>query len=196
MLRRRASNKLPGPSGNDSLSQFNPAGEQQSRSNLFVSSFRVQSSIVFCSRRSGVTGGGTAVCVGTTHDGLPISTALNWRRGVAYMRGTPVGSSSDRMPATSSSSISGSCSASVSRAWDMGAERVWIHTCTLDHSQALRNYEARGFRIFNVEEQIEELPDQKLEPYPGLASRDGRRPRAVNEVRCRRFEDGFRPPPE
>jgi len=30
----------------------------------------------------------------------------------------------------------------------MGASRVWLHTCTLDHPSALANYKARGFRIF------------------------------------------------
>ncbi len=39
----------------------------------------------------------------------------------------------------------------VSRAWDAGAERVWLHTCTLDHPRALDNYKARGFRIFREE---------------------------------------------
>lgn len=30
-------------------------------------------------------------------------------------------------------------------AFAMGAARVWLHTCTLDHPHALRAYEARGF---------------------------------------------------
>jgi GNAT superfamily N-acetyltransferase len=37
-------------------------------------------------------------------------------------------------------------------AWALGAERVWLHTSTLDHSSALPNYLARGFRIFKREE--------------------------------------------
>lgn len=57
--------------------------------------------------------------------------------------------------------------AAAARAWDMGAARVWVHTCTLDHPQALRNYEARGFRIFKIEEKVEDLPDGPLEPWPG-----------------------------
>ena len=59
--------------------------------------------------------------------------------------------------------------AAVERAWDMGAARVWVHTCDLDHPQALRNYQARGFQVFRVEQQVEELPDQPLEPWPGAA---------------------------
>ncbi len=55
----------------------------------------------------------------------------------------------------------------VGRAWDMGARRVWVHTCSLDHPQALRNYVARGFQVYRVEENIEDLPDGPLEPWPG-----------------------------
>ena len=29
--------------------------------------------------------------------------------------------------------------------------RVWVHTCTLDHKNALRNYIARGMKIFKTE---------------------------------------------
>jgi len=60
-------------------------------------------------------------------------------------------------------------SAAVARAWDMGAARVWVHTCDLDHPRALPNYQARGFRVFKVEQQVEELPDDRLEPWPGAA---------------------------
>jgi ribosomal protein S18 acetylase RimI-like enzyme len=31
------------------------------------------------------------------------------------------------------------------RAFDDGAERVWVHTCTLDGPHALANYQGRGF---------------------------------------------------
>ena len=30
-------------------------------------------------------------------------------------------------------------------------KRVWVHTCTLDHKNALKNYLARGMKIFKVE---------------------------------------------
>jgi GNAT superfamily N-acetyltransferase len=39
-------------------------------------------------------------------------------------------------------------SAATKRAWDMGASRVWVHTCSLDHPAALPNYQARGFTLF------------------------------------------------
>lgn len=35
-------------------------------------------------------------------------------------------------------------------AW--GARRVWLHTCTFDHPNALNNYRKSGFAIFKVEE--------------------------------------------
>jgi GNAT superfamily N-acetyltransferase len=39
----------------------------------------------------------------------------------------------------------------VRQAWAEGAQRVWLHTCTLDHPAALPNYVARGFRPFKSE---------------------------------------------
>lgn len=41
-------------------------------------------------------------------------------------------------------------SAGVQRAFDDGAERVWVHTCTLDGPHALANYQARGFAIYKT----------------------------------------------
>lgn len=40
----------------------------------------------------------------------------------------------------------------VVEAWTLGAKRVWLHTCTLDHPSALPNYLKRGFRPFREEE--------------------------------------------
>jgi GNAT superfamily N-acetyltransferase len=39
------------------------------------------------------------------------------------------------------------------RAWALGARRVRLHTCTLDHPSALPGYQARGFRVFRVVEE-------------------------------------------
>ena len=50
-------------------------------------------------------------------------------------------------------------SATVDRAWKMGASRVWVHTCTLDHPAALGNYQSRGFHIFNEVTALVEIPD-------------------------------------
>ena len=38
------------------------------------------------------------------------------------------------------------------RAWEAGATRVWLHTCTLDHPAAVPNYRARGFSDYKREE--------------------------------------------
>jgi GNAT superfamily N-acetyltransferase len=45
----------------------------------------------------------------------------------------------------------------IERAWTLGP-RVWLHTCNLDHPQALASYQARGFRIYKQETQVEDLP--------------------------------------
>jgi GNAT superfamily N-acetyltransferase len=47
----------------------------------------------------------------------------------------------------------------VRAAWDLGAERVWLHTCTLDHPAALPNYLKRGFRPVREELYTAHLPD-------------------------------------
>jgi len=39
----------------------------------------------------------------------------------------------------------------VETAWGIGANRVWLHTCTLDDPKALPNYLARGFRDYRRE---------------------------------------------
>jgi len=39
----------------------------------------------------------------------------------------------------------------VRQAWATGANRVWLHTCTLDDPAALPNYLARGFRPYKEE---------------------------------------------
>ncbi len=39
----------------------------------------------------------------------------------------------------------------ILEAWRMNPSRVWVHTCTLDHPASLRNYEARGMKIYQTE---------------------------------------------
>jgi GNAT superfamily N-acetyltransferase len=38
----------------------------------------------------------------------------------------------------------------VAWSWE-GTARVWLHTCTLDHRNALKNYEARGMTVYRVD---------------------------------------------
>jgi GNAT superfamily N-acetyltransferase len=50
--------------------------------------------------------------------------------------------------------------AAVERAWEMGARRIWVHTCSLDAPAALPSYEARGFRRYKTERIEKELPEE------------------------------------
>ena len=47
----------------------------------------------------------------------------------------------------------------IERAWALGADRVWVHTCTLDHPAALANYLARGFRQYREETHSKAAPN-------------------------------------
>lgn len=62
----------------------------------------------------------------------------------------------------------------VERAWSMGASRVILNTCNLDHPRALANYLARGFREFRTEVQRKEVPDSPPDawtaPVPVVSS--------------------------
>ena len=35
--------------------------------------------------------------------------------------------------------------------FNLNSKRVWVHTCTLDHKHALKNYLSRGMKIFKEE---------------------------------------------
>ncbi len=59
-------------------------------------------------------------------------------------------------------------SAAVERAWATKPARIWVHTCTLDHPQALANYQARGFRLFKEVESFHDLPERPPGPWPGF----------------------------
>ena len=42
-------------------------------------------------------------------------------------------------------------SEAIKNSFDMGCKRVWVHTCSLDHKNALKNYLARGMKSFKSE---------------------------------------------
>ena len=42
-------------------------------------------------------------------------------------------------------------SQAIKKSFAMGANRVWVHTCSLDHKNALKNYLSRGMKIFKSE---------------------------------------------
>jgi GNAT superfamily N-acetyltransferase len=48
-------------------------------------------------------------------------------------------------------------SEATTTAWAWGANRVWLHTCTLDADAALPNYLARGFRPTRTERYVTEI---------------------------------------
>jgi len=42
-------------------------------------------------------------------------------------------------------------SEAIKKSFDKNINRVWLHTCTLDHPNALKNYIARGMTVFKKE---------------------------------------------
>ena len=42
-------------------------------------------------------------------------------------------------------------SEAIKYSFTLGCERVWVHTCSLDHKNALKNYLTRGMKIFKTE---------------------------------------------
>ncbi|TCS43030.1 GNAT family N-acetyltransferase [Reinekea marinisedimentorum] len=42
----------------------------------------------------------------------------------------------------------------IAQAWAIaGTERVWVHTCSLDHENALNNYQRCGFKLYKTEQE-------------------------------------------
>jgi GNAT superfamily N-acetyltransferase len=73
-------------------------------------------------------------------------------------------------------------STGVERAWAQGARRVWVHTCSLDAPNALANYRARGFRIFDQTSDWVELPPNPPGPWPGAGMTPARVRKALDEA--------------
>ena len=101
---------------------------------------------------------------------------------VAYVRGTPVGyfeldgeldgdielAYFGILPQFVGRGIGGYLlMAAIQRAWEKNPIRVWLHTSSFDHPQALKNYLARGFRFVRNETCPKELPDRTPGPWPG-----------------------------
>jgi len=42
-------------------------------------------------------------------------------------------------------------SSAIKNSFECNPKRVWVHTCSLDHKNALMNYTARGMKIFKKE---------------------------------------------
>lgn len=53
--------------------------------------------------------------------------------------------------------------AAIDQAWETGAKRVWLHTCSLDDPAAMPNYLKRGFKPFKQETYFTTIsPDEEL----------------------------------
>lgn len=55
----------------------------------------------------------------------------------------------------------------VREAWSTGANRVWLHTCTLDDAAAMPNYLKRGFKPFKEETYYALLNPRETRQFPG-----------------------------
>jgi GNAT superfamily N-acetyltransferase len=53
------------------------------------------------------------------------------------------------------------------RAWALGPDRVWVHTCSLDGPHALANYRARGMKVFKETRATQDLDAEPPGPWPG-----------------------------
>ncbi len=53
------------------------------------------------------------------------------------------------------------------RAFAIGAHRVLLNTCNLDHPKARANYEARGFKAVRTEVKNKEIPAEPPGPWDG-----------------------------
>ena len=42
-------------------------------------------------------------------------------------------------------------SEAIKKSFELGTKRVWVHTCSLDHPNAIENYKSRGMRVFKTE---------------------------------------------
>ena len=42
-------------------------------------------------------------------------------------------------------------SEAIKKSFSYNVKRVWAHTCSLDHKNALKNYLSRGMKIYNTE---------------------------------------------
>ncbi|WP_088891423.1 GNAT family N-acetyltransferase [Leptolyngbya ohadii] len=55
----------------------------------------------------------------------------------------------------------------IDRAWNLGGNRIFVDTCSLDGEFALKNYQSRGFQIYKTETVEKELPSRAIGPWEG-----------------------------
>lgn len=104
--------------------------------------------------------------VWTDSDWKEYAEAGNLRTWLGYIDGSPVGyyelqkQEDDKVEIASfglTKAVIGQglggylLSHAITSAWEWGALRVWVHTCSLDHANALANYRARGMKVYKTE---------------------------------------------
>jgi GNAT superfamily N-acetyltransferase len=101
---------------------------------------------------------------------------------VAYLRGTPTGyfeleahrgdgaieiTQLGLLPPFIGHGLGGHLvTVAVKRAWAIGGTRVVVHTFSLDHPNALSNFRARGFRVFDEFTGPAGVPDDPPGAWP------------------------------
>lgn len=60
----------------------------------------------------------------------------------------------------------------LAHAWQMGARRVWVHTCSLDAPAALATYQAAGMSLYREVQQEIKAPGPAQGPWPGAYAAD------------------------
>ena len=43
------------------------------------------------------------------------------------------------------------CLLAITKCFEKKINKIWLHTCSLDHENALKNYLSRGMKIFKSE---------------------------------------------
>jgi GNAT superfamily N-acetyltransferase len=117
-------------------------------------------------------------------DWMALLSRPGFETWVAYVEGTPAGyfeldgetgtdvevASFGILPQFLGQGIGGYLlTVAVRRAWEKKPRRVWLHTSSFDHANALANYQARGFRFIRKEESTKELAEEPPGPWPGAA---------------------------
>lgn len=52
-------------------------------------------------------------------------------------------------------------SAAIESAWQLGVDKIFLHTCNYDSPNALQNYLARGFKVGKIENTRENAPEKE-----------------------------------
>lgn len=53
----------------------------------------------------------------------------------------------------------------IDKAWQRRINRLWLHTCNLDHPAALKLYRKAGFEIYDQDTTMQQKPEPEDDPY-------------------------------